>query len=365
MKVKDLAALLVTGEENVTYFTGSRSSAPWLSFTRPRFAIVPVDGDPILVVHIANLGLVKSETIVRDVRTYEASEKVPLGNSPVEMLSDLFKEMGLSKARVGTELGLEQRLGFPCGDFLRLKLSLPDADFIDASDLLWGLRIVKSKEEIRYIRKACEITAKAREKCFETINRGMTKKQVANLFFQYMLEGGADKPTFVMLAFGSLAKSTYAPTKQKLRKGDTLFLDGGCNVGDYTCDFDRIATVGKPSEKQVKLHNFAYMTSRKMIAEFKPGARLADIAEICQKEYEKVGVPITKAGRAGHGQGMLHTEPPSVSKLDSTILEPGMVISAEPGLDTDLGLFVWEDVLAITENGHQFLSKENPELVVI
>jgi Xaa-Pro aminopeptidase len=309
--------------------------------------------------------LVKSESIIADIRTYEASEQLPLGNSPVDMLTQIFQEKRLDKAHVGAELGMEQRLGFPCGDFLRLTSSLPDTKFIDASDLLWDLRMVKSREEISYIRKACEITTKARRKCFETIERGMTKKHVADLFYQYMMESGADKPGFVMLASGSLAESTYAPTNQKLKKGDTLFLDGGCNVGDYTCDFDRIAVIGKPSEKQVRFHKFAYKTSRKMMAEFKPGAALSHIADTCWKEYATAGVPVTKAGRAGHGQGMLHTEPPSISELDKTVLKPGMVVSVEPGLDTDVGLFVWEDVLAVTESGHELLSRESNELIVI
>jgi len=365
MKTENMNALFVTGEENFTYFTGSRSTMPWLSFTRPRFAIIPLEGDPIVVVHDANREETRKGSIVRDVRVYEASEQLPLGSSPIDMLAEIFREKGLDKGHVGAELGLEQRLGFPCGDFLGLKSTLPDTIFVDASDLLWDLRIVKSKEEISSIRKACQITAKARQKCFETIEQGMTEKQVANLFFQYMMEAGADKPCFVMVVSGTFSESTYRPTNKRLRKGETVFLDGGCYIGDYTCDFDRIATVGRPSEKQVVLHDFIYETNKKMMAEYKPGVKLSDIADICWREYEKAGLPISKAGRAGHGQGMLPTEPPSVSKLDSTVLKPGMVVSSEPGLITDSGLFVWEDVLAVTKDGHELLSKETPQLIRI
>lgn len=366
MKMKNLTGLLVTGEENFTYFTGSRSLLSWLSYTAsPRFVIIPLEGDPVIIVHNANQEQTSKESFIKDVRSYEASQRLALGNSPVDMLSEIFQEKLMDKAHVGAELGMEQRLGFPCGDFLALKSNLPGTQFDDASDLLWSLRILKSKEEISYIRKACQITAKARQTCFETIERGMTEKQVANLFFQFMMEDGADKPCFVMLVSGGLAESTYSPTDKKLRKGDTVFLDGGCHVGDYTCDFDRLATVGEPSDKQVKLHNLVYKTNKKMIAEYKPGVRMSDIAHICWREYKKAGLPISKAGRAGHGQGMLPTEPPSVSELDSTILRPGMVVSSEPGLNTDVGLFVWEDVLAITRDGHELLSKETHELVSI
>ncbi len=365
MKTKNLAALLVTGEENFTYFTGSRSSLPWLSFTRPRFLIIPLEDNPTVIVHNANHEQTCSESIVKDIRAYETSEELAFGSSPLDMLTEIFQDRRLDTAHVGAELGLEQRLGFPCGDFLRLKSNLPGTQFVDASDLLWDLRIVKSKEEINYIRKACQITAKARQMCFETIEQGMTEKQVVSLFFRYMMEAGADKPCFAILVSGGRTKSTNRSTNRRLRRGETVFLDGGCHVGDYTCDFDRLATVGKPSSKQVKLHALVYKTNKKMIAEYKPGVRLSDIARICWREYGKAEVPITKAGRAGHGQGMLPTEPPSVSELDSTVLRPGMVVSSEPGFNTDLGRFVWEDVLAITRDGHELLSKETHELVSI
>ena len=71
-------------------------------------------------------------------------------------------------------------------------------------------------------------------------------------------------------------------------------------------------------------------------------------------------------GRVGHGQGMLITEPPSVSELDDTVLEPGMVVSSEPYIITDHDVFIWEDVIAIREDGCEILTEGEPtELVTI
>lgn len=365
MKARGLAALFVTGEENFTYFTGARSLIPWRSFARPGFALLPLERDPVVVVHTAMLEQTQKESLLKDIRPYETSKQVPLGGSPVEMLAEIFEEFGLDRASIGAELGLDQRLGFPYEDFQRLKSASPNSRFVDASDPLWDLRMVKSAAEIIHIRKACQITGKARQKCFQTIEAGMTEKQVARLFFKYMMELGADSPCFGFVISGTLAESTWVPTDKKLRKGETVWIDGGCYVGDYTCDFDRIATVGKPSRKQLELHGFICKTNKRMIDKFKPGVAVADIAKICRKEYEKAGLPINRGGRMGHGQGMLPTEPPSISELDSTVLKPGMVVSTEPGLLTDWGVFVWEDLIAITEDGHELLTKETTELVKI
>lgn len=63
---------------------------------------------------------------------------------------------------------------------------------------------------------------------------------------------------------------------------------------------------------------------------------------------------------------MLITEPPSVSEMDDTILEPGTVVSSEPAVVTDEGVFIWEDVLAIKDDGHEVLTRnETDELIVI
>ena len=68
------------------------------------------------------------------------------------------------------------------------------------------------------------------------------------------------------------------------------------------------------------------------------------------------------AARMGHGQGMLMTEPPSVSPEDHTRLEPGMVISTEPGVRSGNVQFQWEDVHVITEEGQEQLTLETEEL---
>ena len=66
-------------------------------------------------------------------------------------------------------------------------------------------------------------------------------------------------------------------------------------------------------------------------------------------------------GRVGHGQGMLVTEPPSLSADDDTILEPGFVVSTEPSIATN-GFYIIEDVHAITEDGKMTLTNETRDL---
>lgn len=280
MMARGLDCLFISGEENYIYFTGAKSVAPWQSFTRPVFAVIPRDEEATVITHRSLLGETRKLSAIKDVRSY-SSREVSLGESPVKLLAEVFREKRLDKGRIGAELGFEQRLGFPYMDFQKLMGELPEARFVDASDVLWRLRIIKSSEEIDRIRKAYEITGKARQRCFMDVEEGMTEKDVTRLFFRYMLEEGTERHGFIHIISGTLSESTRRPTEKRLRRGETLYIDGGCYIQDYTCDYCRIAVIGEPSTKQKRLHKLIRETNRKMIEMYNPGTKVSEIAKLC------------------------------------------------------------------------------------
>ena len=140
MRAKGLDALFITESANYTYFSGGHGD---FSFSRPTIMVLPQKGQPVLIVHDFFEHSQKRESWVDDIRTYS-----PFGALPVDMLKAIWEELGLNTGRIGAELGTEQRLGLPYTDFVRMTQELPGADFIDASDLFWGLRMVKSDAEV-------------------------------------------------------------------------------------------------------------------------------------------------------------------------------------------------------------------------
>ena len=91
----------------------------------------------------------------------------------------------------------------------------------------------------------------------------------------------------------------------------------------------------------------------------RPGLTCSDMFRIGAKVIEEQGFEVVPVGRMGHGQGILLTEPPSISADDYTVLEPGLVISTEPEISFQ---WLWEDVHVITEDGHEQLTLESPDL---
>ena len=188
-----LDALFISGEENFQYFAGTSASlALHHSLTRPSIFILPLNGEPIVVTQgIDNLSV---SSYVTETRGYSE-----ILSFPHQTVLEALNELGLNNGRVGVELGHEQRMGMPVGAYLALVEALPQTQFVDASDILIELRMVKSKEELGFIRRAADITGKARQRLFDLVRPDMTERDVVRLMRQLILEEGGDRTSFVIL----------------------------------------------------------------------------------------------------------------------------------------------------------------------
>ena len=363
MAEKKIDVLLITGEENFHYFSGSCASiAIHNSVARPSVFLLPLQGEPILLTQSAK-NLILS-TYVSDIRSFSA-----VLNFPYSVIVDALKEVKWKYSRVGAELGQEQRMGIPVQAYLSLMNALPKTEFVDAADIFIKLRSIKSPEELAYIKKAAEITGRARQRLFDRyITPGMTERDVARKIGQLMMEEGADRPAFVHLQLDLPGDSNQFHYERLLKKGTILAVDAGAYVQMYTVDYPRHATLGKATQAQKDVHRRVLDINQMMADALKPGVRASDIHRVAVAAIEKVGATVenperlTGGARFGHGQGMLITEPPSVNPLDHTVLEPGMVISTEPSIRLGAEHCKWEDVHVVTESGHEQISVETSAL---
>jgi Xaa-Pro dipeptidase len=357
-----LDALLISGEENFQYFTGASASlALHYSLTRPSVLILPLDGEPIIITQ--NRDYIMLATYISEFRDY-----VNLLRFPHEEVVEALRAAGLRHNRVGAELGQEQRMGIPVGAYLEIVAALPRVEFVDAADIVITLRMVKSAEELTYIRKAADITGRARQRLFdEHVVPGMTERDVARTIRRLILEEGGDRTSFVHLQVDLPGCKNQFHYERPLKKGMVLAVDAGAYVWMYTVDYPRMATLGKATELQKRAHRAVLEVNRKMIDALRPGVKCSELHRLALKAIEEAGGTVdrpekARRGRMGHGQGMLVTEPPSITPDDHTALEPGMVISTEPGIRFGEVHFLWEDTHVITEDGHEQLTRETAEL---
>ena len=355
MAEQELDALLISGEENFQYFTGSTGTLGYhYSCTRPAVLVFPREGRPAAVCGEMLTHCLGMTTPLRDLRGYVAIERFPFG-----MVSEAIGDLVGRSARIGAELGHEQRMGMPVGDYLAIVQALPQARFVDAGDLIVRLRMVKTPEEVAYMREAAAVTGRARQRLFREVVPGMTERGVVRRLRQLILEEGGDRTSFVHIIAGSPASHTQHHLDRPLEKGNLLYLDAGAYVRYHTIDYARFATLGPASAAVRRGHAVLQEANARMIEALRPGARCSELHAIASAVVTGAGYEIVPTGRMGHGQGLCFTEPPSVSPDDHTVLEEGMVISTEPEVEIDM---LWEDVHVITRDGSDQLTLEPPDL---
>ena len=355
MAERGLDALLVSGEENFQYFTGSTGTLTLhYSCTRPAVLVFPREGAPAAVAGEMLIQSLAMTTPLRDLRGYVAIERFPW-SMVVEALGDVTG----AGARIGAELGHEQRMGMPVGDYLAVVDALPGASFVDAADLIVRLRMVKTPEEVAYMREAAAVTGRARQRLFREIVPGMTERDVVRRLRRLILEEGGDRTSFVHLIAGSPASHSQHHLDRPLEKGNVLYVDAGAYVRFHTIDYARLATLGPANDAARRGHEVLLEANARMIEALRPGVRCSDVHHVGAGIITGAGYELVPTGRMGHGQGICLTEPPSISPDDHTVLEEGMVISTEPEVAIDM---LWEDVHVITGDGSDQLTCEPTDL---
>ena len=358
MAERGLDALLVSGEENFQYFTGSTGTLTLhYSCTRPAVLVFPREGEPAAVAGEMLIHSLAMTTPLRDLRGYVAIERFPW-----PMVVEALGDVAGTGARIGAELGHEQRMGMPVGDYLAIVDALPGASFVDAADLIVRLRMVKTPEEVAYMREAAAVTGRARQRLFREIVPGMTERDVVRRLRRLILEEGGDRTSFVHLIAGSPASHSQHHLDRPLEKGNVLYVDAGAYVRFHTIDYARLATLGPASDAVKRGHEVLLEANARMIEALRPGVRCSDVHRVGAEIITGAGYELVPTGRMGHGQGICLTEPPSISPDDHTVLEEGMVISTEPEVAIDM---LWEDVHVITGNGSDQLTHEPTDLCEI
>lgn len=361
MNAKGLAALLLTTEAEIRYFTGFLTRF-WESPSRPWYLVVPASGKPIAVIPSIGAALM-AQTWIDDIRTWRAPDPIDDG---VTLLADTLNEVA-GKGRIGIPSGPESYVRIPLADWGWLNAAAL-GEVASDSGIVARLRAVKSDAEIAKIETACAIAGRAFARVPEIAGQGVALSTVFRSFQGLLLQEGADWVPY--LAGGAEADGygdVISPASDTpLALGDVLMLDTGAVFDGYFCDYDRNFAIGPPSDiaKAAHARLIDAVDAAAMIA--RPGTTASQLFHAMDKIVTG-GAGGSDAGRLGHGLGMQLTEGLSLIASDNTPLAPGMVITLEPGIETRDGrIMVHEENIVITQTGCRFVSpRAGPEMVVI
>ena len=346
--------ILLTTQVDIEYYTGFKTQF-FQSPTRPWYVLIPASGKPQAIIPtIGESGM--RETWVDDIKTWTSpnpkDDGISILLSSINSLTKTHKCLGVPKT-------LESTLRMPLGDYEYLINALNGIEIKDANKILRKVRFVKSAAEIAKIKHICQLTSQGFIDLEGFLKAGESERENCKRFKQHLLSLGADDTPYIVSGSGQEGYGSIimGPTEKIIEEGDLFIIDTGSVFDSYFCDFDRNYAFGHIGDEAKKAYRVAYNATEAGFNAAQVGNTTSDIFNAMNDILQKGGALGNTVGRLGHGLGMQLTEWPSNTSTDNTVLEPGVVLTLEPGMAFLPGKeMVHEENIVITENGPEWLS---------
>jgi len=356
--------LLLTGRENVVYFTGL-SSCAWV-----QKGVVPAvvlfdgrSGETTMVLPDFWLGTAEKTTWVDDFVLHRNSHSQP--DDFPNLVAAVVRDRWGDEATIGYEAGTEMLLGMPLRQWERLRSQLR-ATWVDAGDAIWASRMIKSAAEIERLRRSGQATNRAQERLREHARPGMSELELGWYLRQELLQSDASEQDRIFLNMRAgterYSMTDTFPKDRALREGDLLICDAGIFVEGYAGDTARTMAVGEPSERHAAVYAHALEAQRQALATVRDGTPAHAVYDAVRRVYDDAGLPV-HIDMVGHGIGLDLHEPPMLSPDNGAPLRENMVICVEPWvtLPNDEGVLTIEDTFLVTGDGYERLTLPNAD----
>lgn len=321
---------------------------------------------------------------------------------PIDDIDDILPGLLEGKQRVYYAMGKDSEFDKHVMDWvntIRAKVrsgATPPGEFLDLSHFLNDMRLFKSAAELRVMKEAGEISARAHVRAMKACKPGVMEYQLEAEIIHEFQKSGARFPAYNSIVGGGKNGCIlhYIENSAPLKQGDLVLIDAGCELDYYAADITRTFPVsGKFSPEQKALYDICLRAQLAAIAVAKPGNHWndpheatvrvitqglleiglleGDIDEIIKNETYKEFY----MHRAGHWLGMdVHDVGDYKVGGEWRVLEPGMVMTVEPGIyvapDNERVAKKWrgigiriEDDVVITKDGNEILTKDVPKTV--
>ncbi|WP_331344819.1 Xaa-Pro aminopeptidase [Cellvibrio sp. UBA7661] len=321
---------------------------------------------------------------------------------PIDDIDEILPGLLEGRQRVYYSMGKDSEFDKHVMDWvntIRAKVrsgATPPGEFLDLSHFLNDMRLFKSAAELRVMKEAGEISARAHVRAMKAAKPGVMEYQLeAEIMHEFQMSG-ARFPAYNSIVGGGRNGCIlhYIENSAPLKNGDLVLIDAGCELDYYAADITRTFPVnGKFSPEQKALYDICLQAQLEAIAECKSGKHWNDPHEatvrVITEGLVKIGLlegdvnELIKSEaykefymhRAGHWLGMdVHDVGDYKVGGEWRVLEPGMVMTVEPGIyvapDNERVAKKWrgigiriEDDVVITKDGNEVLTKDVPKTV--
>jgi Xaa-Pro dipeptidase len=361
MAERGLDALLIRGPENITYFTSYETPG----YYRYHCIVVPTNGEPVF--------------LVRDFEWINTPEfawsnkfvKVYDWDHAPSVTANVLAQIGLSQGkRIGVE---KQGFFYTVDEHETLVGGAPTNEFVDATDILWNARMIKSDEEVAMMRRSAALVDKATLAGYEATRPGATADEINAEVNRVLLANGGEYmglPPFVLASERSCLPHQTGG-RNALGKDDLMYFEISASQRRYTAALMRTVFVGNPKDEWLRAAHACIDATAAALEFIKPGVTSHEADSAARAVTTKAGFADYHRNRLGYSIGVSY--PPdwgegeiiSLQQNEQRVLKPGMTFHM-PLLCLkyrEYGIGFSESI-RVTETGCERFSKLSREIVI-
>jgi Xaa-Pro aminopeptidase len=354
LKENEIECCVSVAPEHLNYFAGYDS---WVSVNSPQALIFMADGgEPTLVVRDVDVALPLETSWVSDVRSYHL-----FSDDVAALTASVAREKGFRGNKVAIETQ-SYALPYSLGQAIA-KAFVPSA-IVDATEILGAVRLIKSPQEMKYLRKAAQFAQTGLDAARKAVKPGISELALAAAVEGAMRNAGSDYwsiPT--ELASGPRTAGGHATARDRIiQSGDLVHLEFAGVECRYHATAVHTLAVGEPSRRAREIYGLARTSLAAGIAAIRPGVQVADVEEASLEPLRRVGLEDAAMMRFGYGIGVAYPpiwlEPLQISRGFTRALEPGMVFVLHAYIQ------LLKESLGIIQGGTYALTHAGVEMLV-
>ena len=364
LKKQNLDALLMFKQESMYWLTGYDT----FGYVFFQSLILTSKGDIVLLTRAPDLRQAQNTSIIKDIRIWIDNEK----SKPSDELKKILSELNLEKSNLGVEYdsyGLTGKNAIDLNNSLKNFLTLHDK-----SQLVSKLRLIKSSEEIKYVKKASELTDKALDEVWKNAKTGISEGKILAEMQKVIFEGGGDYPAneFIVGSGHNALLCRYQAEKRILSNPDQLTIEWAGAYKHYHSAMMRTIPIGKANPKHYKMHEACLEALTKCKEKLISGNTVGEVFNEHAKTFDNFGYNKSRMNACGYSLGATFSPnwmdcPPMIFAGNPLILKPGMVffmhmilMDSENQLAMNLG-----ETYLVKEKGNERLGKQKLDLIIL
>ena len=330
-------SLLLTDSKNIFYITKATFEGFWLLIHNNKFIIITSQ----MIYGLTQQHLKNNATIFVAEKSFS------------DKLVEICKNYKIKTLNIDTT-----NINYNLFKLLTNKLKGNKISVYADNKIIIKKRILKNKQEIKNIKKACDIVSEVFETVKKSIVSGMTELDIHFKIEEEFAKRHVVQSFKTIVASGpNSANPHHISGNRKIKENDIVLIDMGCIYNGYCSDLTRTFFIGKETNFQNKIWNIVKQSHDEALIKVKQNIKASDIDFLARNNIKKEGYEKFFIHTTGHGVGLDIHESPYISAKSKDILKEGMVITIEPGiyLANKFGVRI-EDTVLVTKNGYKVLT---------